>query len=118
MGEKSVFDALKWLLYSNLKASVTSFCQENSPSFTCSLCPSKIISLRVDLFAKKKTPLLEKNYLAFLCGSLPLYGISYFLFLSDARGWPLLKNPPFLSVSSFLIWQPHSNISFPFRRCT
>ena len=73
MGEKSVFDALKWLLYSNLKASVTSLCPENSPSFMCSLCPSKIKSLRVDLSAKKNPfrKELSSIYLPLLTPSNP-----------------------------------------------
>ena len=66
----------------------------------CPLHPCMWISAPKEKVSSLKSPcpspclllyLFSLSPSSFLCGSLPLYGIFYFLFPSNARGWPPLK---------------------------
>ena len=75
--EKSAFDALKWLPYYNLKASVALLCPENSLSFTYPLLKNLLAFLL--LKKNKKIPFFE-NSLFNLYDNTFLYEILSFLF--------------------------------------
>ena len=80
--EKVVFDALKWLPYYNLKASIALLCPENSLSFTYPLLKNLLAFLL----------LKQKNSLFNLYGSLTLW--KYFLFpLGDVGRLRVSKKP-------------------------
>ena len=73
MGEKSVFDASKWLPYYNYKASVALLCPENSLSFTYPLLKK---SSRLSPSKTKKILPALSIYMAAL--SFMKYFISFF----------------------------------------